>query len=335
MDRLKPNDDDLLIELEDAPESFATLPDEEIEEAKGHFESPDVPPEDDDEIVEAAPRAPKAEEEPAEEENTDSYERMTAAEERARQVEAGSIWQIAQKEAQIADQARNSIKVGLANLDMRLREANGQLALAEDAGDRAAAREIEDGIRQIKDLKAEFQASERSVADPQAILDQGRNRAHQVLAQTSNGKPVGQGLTARHPLAEQWAKVNGWVRTNKAANRDLISFSEAMTREGYDPNSRGFYHELGRRLGSVHPTLKIQSLQAKQRAPGKASAMRSPVAPSRGSSSGSSGAASRGQFKLTADEQTRMKRMNLDPKNKQHQQAWAKQRIASANRAER
>jgi hypothetical protein len=344
------DDDDLIVELEGAQDDFAPQEDEVVEDfhQPPGLEAGSVPEgeEEDLDAVEDPDAQSRDERREATVDEVDAaevYARIAASEERERQANARVIYTQAEAEARVVDQQRNSIKVGIDALKVRMDVAEKLLDQAEEAGDRAAVRQVQSDIADMKALRSELEQASHQLADPQAILNEGRNRANAALANQAQGRKVGNGIQARHPLAERWAAANGWMQTNGAANRDVISFSNALVREGYDPNSPGFYAELGRRVSNVHPRLKVQSLQAQRRGPGKAQ-MAGPVAGAR--SSTGSGAANRsnggigvarsanGKTKITISvaEQKKMQTMKLDPKNPVHARKWAEVRRESAAR---
>lgn len=338
------NDDDLLIELEDAPDDFAPSnePEKIADYAPEQVLAPTVPDgEEGEEILDAgeelsrAPAARTREVAVAEPVDDGRYEQISAAEERARNAEAHAIWVEAQSQASVLTQQRDSIKVGQDALRLRIDAAEAALDQADEAGDRRAKNEIERDLRTMRELQRELETAGTQLADPQAIIEAGRQKAIQHRDAPAAGKKVGAGIQARHPLAEKWSQSNPWMRVNREANDSVIRFSNAMTREGFNPNTPGFYAELSRRVQAAHPSIKVASIQAPARQPGKNQA-RSPVAPTRSSAASAtrqSGAA-KSKYVISAGEQSKMRQYRLDPENKAHQQAWAKVRIKSSARAQ-
>jgi HAMP domain-containing protein len=330
----KPNiaadDDDLIVEVEELTKDYAPEPEEGVEEfAQPALESPTLPEGEEEGEEPERPGKQEAVEEPYD----DSYERIAAAEESLRQERANSIWSRAQAEAEVNDTKINAAKVASDTLKFRLDNAYEALNGAAEAGNSAAKLQIERDIRTMEQMRQEIDAGVAQMPTKQQILNKGQADAQQVLSQQPQGKKVGSGIQARHPLAERWAGANGWMRTNSTANNFVIKQSEAMTRDGYDPNSPGFYAELSKRVRNAYPSLKVEALQATKRAPGGKN-MRSPVAPSRSASGAGTVSRVNGQtrFTLTSAEQRAMQRFNLDPQNKAHQKAWAKTRMERANR---
>ena len=214
--------------------------------------------------------------------------------------------------------------------------ATEELLRAEEAEDRRAAAQIREGIDEIKSLQRELTAAGSQLGDPEQILAAGRQKAQAALDQAAatGGKKVGSGIQARHPLAERWAASNAWMRTNKRANDAVIAFSNAITKEGFDPSSPGFYAELTRRMKMSYPNLQINALQAKRQAPGKSQVRSGVAAPGRSSVGGGvrKNAAGKTVYTVTAAEQRKMVNHNLDPKNPAHRRAWAESRMESSQR---
>lgn len=331
-----PEDDDLLVELEERQEDFAPREEETVAPwQQGAIEATTVPDDEDEreEIVEEAPRqAAREAEDVGGEIDPDLYERVTAAEESLRQEKANSVWAQAQAYAEMADTKINGAKVALDTLRDRIATATDGLAAAREAGDVRTEMQYTSSIEDMRRLKGEIETGLSQAPTKDSILAEGRQRAQAALAQEAGGRKVGSGIQARHPLAEQFAQANGWMKTNSRANKSVIDFAQAMTREGYNPNERSFYAELAKRVQASHPALKVSALQASRRAPGKATG-RSPVAPAR-SSSGQATSMANGKLKytLTVQEQRTMERHKLDPKNPKHQKAWARVRMKSSQR---
>lgn len=329
-------DDDLIVDLEVGDTDYAPTEEEGVEDFKQPALEAETLPEGEEEGVEGDPQPRQRQAEAEEETHDDSYERLTAAEEAARNERAGRIWDKALHDADLNDAQINNAKAGLRMLDDKLELAMNQIAAAKEGGDIRTELQIQASIDEMRKLKGEIETGLSSLPSREQILSHGRGNAQKVLdTQQASGKSVGSGIVARHPLAERWAGANGWMKVNKSANNFVIKQSEAMTRDGYDPNSPGFYAELTRRVKNAYPNLKVEALQAQKRAPGKASQMqRSPVAPARSASG--QGAVSnvngKTRYTLSVSEQRKMQRFNLDPQNPQHRKAWAKSRLDSARR---
>lgn len=338
-----PDDDDLIVELEDGPTDFAPSEPEGVEELRTEQAvAPTLPSEIENEDEGEEPsRAPAArhEESAAEDETVLALDAARVREEmegQLRQERANSIWTSAQAQARVVESERNSAQVGLNTLKDRLDMAYSALNQATEAGDSAARMQIERDIRNMEDLRTQIQSGLERLPTRDAVLADGEAKARAALAVTNAGQKVGAGINARNALAARWASSNGWMKTNARANAEVLRISESMAKSGiWDPESPGFYTELGRRLSLSYPNLKIQDLQAQKRGAGKAQ-MRTPVAPTRSSSGGAiRQSGGKTTYKITQSEQATMKRHRLDPGNPSHQKAWAKVRMQRSQREAR
>ena len=335
------DDDDLIIEIEEASGDFKLPESEEVVEdfRQPGLEAETVPDEDitesiDDDQALAAQQRDREGEEVVEDTGYDAnFARQQQLEEQVRTEKANRIWGQAQAYADAAETKINGAKVALDTLNDRIENAVHGLAAAREAGDVRAELQIEDSIAKMRKLQGEIEDGIRQAPTKNQILEQGRREAQQALNSAPMGKKVGSGIQARHPLAERWASGNKWMRTNTDANNFVISQSDRLTREGWDPNSPSFYAELTRLVKGAYPNLKPTALQA-PRSAGKAQ-MRGIAAPSRSSSSAGGGVRTsngKTKFTLTQAEQATMRRHNLDPNNKSHQKAWAKTRMETSAR---
>lgn len=346
---IQPDDDDLIVDLEDAPQDFAPSEPEPVEEARSRTpEAPTTPDEEERETIvdddEAPVHAKKEEdEEPAVEDLPsfdDAHEVRAQLEAQLREERANGIWQTAQANAAVVETRRDAAKVAIDTLNFRLEKAHELYDAAKEAGAPSSdLSRISNDIRTMEQVRSETQAALGQMPTREQVLEDGQNKARQALAAgASTGKKVGAGINALHPLAERWASGNGWMKTNSRANQYVLAQSQKMAKAGnWDPDSPGFYTELGRRVALAFPNLAVKDLQARQRAPGKGN-MRSPVAPTR-SSTGNGGAArqvnGKTRYTITASEQATMKRFKLDPSKPEHRTAWAKVRLQRAQREQR
>lgn len=340
-----PIEDDLIVDLEPVQDGVPERGDDEVE-AYNHvdpnLETSTLPDELEEAGGDPAPRQAERQQqerrqERAAEADDSQYQRVMAAEERARNAEANALWREAQAQAAVAEQQANTAKVALDTINLRLDGAYQELARAREVGDASAEVQIQRAIQEMAQLKGQIEASRAQIADPRYILQRAQQQAQQVLNRPVEGKRVGAGIQARHPLAERWAGSNGWMKDNSSANNFVIKQSQAMANDGWDPNSSGFYAELSRRVKVAFPHLKVNALQATQKGAAGRGTVKSPVAPTSSSSgtrpAGSAAGVGKQRYTLTAQDQAAMRRMNLDPANKKHATHFAKSRMESARRS--
>lgn len=290
---------------------------EGVEPAAGAAPQPGAgaEPEGDDEIMEVRRQAQEAEE-------------------RARRTEASALIKEAQYQAQLAETNRNSTKLALDTLDIRMRDARMQLAAAREEGNTRAEVEIETAIRQMEQVRTEIEAARARLPDPRAIIAQAEAQARQILS-TPRGTQVGGIRVQNNPLAERWALSNKWLQDpkHKDASDTLLQISGTLVREGWDPKSREYYAELTNRMAKKFPNLGVRGLQAPKAGAAKP-AVRTPVAPGRSQAVVTNPAPQLNarRYTLRQDDIAAMRRMNLDPNNKEHRKYFAKSRIETARR---
>ncbi len=334
------DDDDLIVDLEEVEDTG--LPDsvEEVEEAASSEPFAETASEDDDGLEAAEVDAPiatgkKAPAAGIETDDDDPYERIAAAENRARQSEAGAIMAQAKAHAQVAEQQANTKAVALDSLNSRIDDAYDKLTRAKEAGDTALEVQIEKALREMVGLRQQVEAQQ--IPDPRRILAMGEEKARGVLNAPPEGKKVGAGIQARIGIAARWAGENAWMQSNTKANQFVINQSTRMAEEGWDAKSPAFYAELSKRVKQAFPALQVKALQARK-ASIKA-AVRTPVAPSRSASGAGTSNPNRGanaqRYTLTAADQVAMRRHNLDPANKTHRKYFAKSRLEQSRQAQR
>lgn len=317
-------DDDLEIDLEDVPEDQVDDPaDDDIEPSVGaRAGGADVESDDDDEIAVRPSRG-----------DDDDFSSGSAGEEAGRQAQAQAALTMAEAHAMVAEQQMQTARVAAETVEGKINDLYAALAQARDSGDTSAEINLQRALEEARTIKQQIAAGISNIPDPRRIMADGQARANHIASQPTQGRRVGAGIQAKNPIAARWASQNSWMRTNGEANEYVIAQSKAMSREGWDGNSPSFYHELSRRIRGAFPALKVSALQATQKAPGKNARPRSNVAPATSSSGiakpGAS-AQSKSRYTLTATDQAAMRRMRLDPANKQHCLYFAKSRIETA-----
>jgi hypothetical protein len=261
--------------------------------------------------------------------------RVTAdAEQRALNAEARSVVIEAQAEARVVDGHRNQAKLAVNTLNEKMADARRQYKEARDAGDTAAELALEDSIKDMAGLKQQIEQTVASLPDERQLIANAQYRA-QAIVQSSRGTSVNATTKAMNPTAEKWAKANAWFQDpgHGQAHAYVVNTSGALVREGWDPQSPGFYAELSRRVGGAFPSLKVAAIPAARTNNGKPQS-KMPVAPTRSSSGGAPATRNTAvKYTLTAGDLSAMGRMNLDKNNPAHRAAFAKERLSSAKRA--
>lgn len=185
-----------------------------------------------------------------------------------------------------------------------------ELQAAKEQGNTAAEIQLQNTIEELR-------FSRRQLADISA------NFANQkaARAQRSQQAPAAQPQAAPAPaLAVAWLAKNKWIQEPKyAPHREYLSvIDEKLVAKGLSRNSPSYYHEVDKELRKAFP-------------PKAGKKKTSPVS---GVSSGSrvSGAISTGakrSITLTRADIAEMRNFGLNPENKQHVLAFAKERMRS------
>lgn len=244
--------------------------------------------------------------------------------------EAESNWRITQAELNRADMALNTLAVNI-------EQATNALAQARDSGDTRTEIEIQNKLNEMHSLKGQIEAAKAQAPTRDQIVGRAQQEVRKLQSEAGKGRgtKIGNDIVVTNPMAERWTKQNAWMKANKEAARYVVQQSKSMAKEGWDANTPGFYAELGRRAERAFPGVKAAPLMAKQKAPVRNAKSKSAVAPSR--SSMSTGAPARKQtsgrtYQITIQDQSAMRRMNLDPSNERHRKEFARSRIETANR---
>lgn len=346
-DNAAPNDDDLIVDVDELETNqLAHERAAEVREMASRQEEPQnveddeplISADDDDaeegdyETDDADDEAEEVEQEAAAEPDDgdvdlETHSQLSAERMRHQAEKADLIWNQAQLYAQMAEQRINTVRVGLQTIDSKVEQFKAELVRAEEAGDIEARIEINNGLSQLANLRAQAEQELSQCDDPQQILQMGQAYAQQVRNELPPGEVVGAGIQAHNPLAARWANANSWMKTNAKANQFVLAQSERLMADGWDPTTPGYYTELGRRVRSAFPNLRISNLGAGQKRKPKATKgrVRSAVAPARSTGGVTSKRSSSGD-RMDRSTIAAMVQMRLDPNNKEHLAYFKKSR---------
>lgn len=337
------DDDDLIVDIEDGALDEGFLPDGNLEiedRVQPALKSPGLPDGSDDEEdagdLDTNPDV-GAGSGGVDDDHEDARDRAIAeANQRAIEAEARGIMRAAEEHWRYIQSEVQKSEIALSTIEMYINNTTAALAQAKDIGDSMAEIRLTRELQEHVGLKAQIEAARAQVPTREAVMGNAQRQIAGLRAQNaaSAGRQVGKNIKATVPIAERWAKQNGWMQTNTQANAYVVNKSNQMVREGWDMNTPGFYAELSRQVEKAFPGLKVNRLQATQKGAQRPQ-VKSPVAPARNSSAApqktNAGAAAGGsnprRYKLTSADIAAMKRNNLDPHNKVHRTAFAKARI--------
>ena len=244
--------------------------------------------------------------------------------------EAESNWRVTQAELNRADMA-------ISTLTNNIEQATNAMAAARDSGDTRTEIALQSRLQEMNSLKGQLEAAKSQAPTRDQIIGRAQQEVRRIQSEAGKGRgtKIGNDIVVTNPMAERWSKQNPWMSANKEAARYAVQQSKSMAKEGWDANTPGFYAELGRRAERAFPGIKAAPLMAKKKAPVRNAKSKSPVAPSRSSMStgGPAPKSSGGRtYQITLQDQSAMRRMNLDPMNERHRKEFARSRIETANR---
>lgn len=192
--------------------------------------------------------------------------------------------------------------------ERKVNDINSQIQKAYEAGNSIELTRLNNELTDLK-LDQKLRGNALQQAKAQAV-----QRAQQPAPQPQPQQPATKPLPAQ---AVGWIARNKWF--NDARYDGERSFAMAIDRQltaenRFNANDPAYYAELDKRIGKAFPSL----------VPGA----RKPVtpAPVRGAPAPR---ARPGVVRLTAQDQTSMKKFGLDPGNKAHVLAWAKSKAAA------
>ena len=135
-----------------------------------------------------------------------------------------------------------------------------------------------------------------------------------------------------NPALEAWMGKNPWYSDSKnSAHQDVVHrIDKEMVNSGKDPRDPAYFVELNRRLSEALPDLFTGGAQKQEVREQKPRRSGPPVAPQRAAAS--SGRRGSNQVVLTRADLRSMEEFGLDPNNRDHIKAFARERQASNQR---
>jgi hypothetical protein len=197
------------------------------------------------------------------------------------------------------------------SIDQKTRE----LQTAREQGDTAAEIQAQSAVEELRFNKRQLTEVATSFSSQKAQREQQKPQLQQIPS--SGVQP------AAPPLALQWIARNSWIREEKyAPHREYIKQVDAkLLAAGYSPHTELYYTEMDKELRRAFPSTPRPQVMNRSKQG------RSIVTPSM-SGSGGRNAGSR-RIVLTKTDMQTMRTFGLDPANKQHVLAFAKERINS------
>lgn len=330
-DKSSPSNDRLLsddLDLVDDVEVVFVDEDEDEESKPLRGQNEDSLLEDEDDASPADYDNPQFQERLSEARRQSLAERQQALEEQERTEYA----LLNSEKSKIAIQ-RDSFKLALDGVDVRIRTSTEALKYARQEGDTSAEIDLESQIQELRNIRGQIEQNMGRLPD-EADLD-NQFRAHIQSRRQRFQQQMGNQDDAPRPLNEKagkWQKANKWMADPSKAKEKagLIEVNNALVAEGYDANSDEFFTELSRRMAKRYPNLGVRSLTAQgvgQQARQPEPRQSAPVATARSTAPPSPHATQKKQrYQLNGDDVRMMRMFRIDPNDAAARKRYAEEK---------
>ena len=187
-------------------------------------------------------------------------------------------------------------------------QKTAELQAAKEQGNTAAEIQLQSAIEELRFNRRQLAEITSSFTAQKAAREQQRTTA-----------PAAQPQAQPPALAVAWVARNKWIQEPKyAPHREYLSvIDEKLRTRGLNQNNPEYYREVDKELRKAFPPKKV------------AKKTTSPVSGVSSLRTVSTGNSSRKSITLTRADIATMKNFGLNPENKQHVLAFAKQRMNS------
>jgi hypothetical protein len=262
-------------------------------------------------------------------------ERRLAREARERMLAVEEHNQRALYDAELRNVAiqRDSAKMAVDGIDLRIRTAVEALKIAKTEGDVSSEVELSNQLRELDRARQTVLDMQNGLPSEEQLrgrFEEYRNRRRAELQ--ASPRDAG-GVKATSPMAQKWADANTWVNKpeNSGEQAYLVALGDRLVQEeGLNPNSQEFYTELSKRMAKRFPELNIRdvsgrSLTAK---PAQAKPAGPPVASARVTTQRTQNGKSRTRVELDGNDRRMMRIMGFDPADKGIRERFAREKLA-------
>lgn len=256
----------------------------------------------------------------------EAREQLLAAEERNQNL-------LLDAELRMAATQRDSAKVAIDGIDLRIRTAIEAMKVAKADGDINAEVELSNQLRDLDRVRNDLLGMSNQIPSEQQLrgrFEEYRSRRRQEL---SAGQSRDAGIQSSIPMAQKWIDNNGWVNKaeNKVAQSHLLALGEQLVKDGYDVNSAEYYTELSKHMAKRFPELGIRdssgrSLTQQRSRPQNGAAP--PVASARVTTQRTPAGKSRTRVELDGNDRRMIRIMGLDPSDKTVRERFAREKLA-------
>lgn len=238
---------------------------------------------------------------------------------------------------------RDSFKMAIDSVDLRIRTIREALKAAELDGDRAMAIDMQAELEEARKARGDIEAMQRQLPSEDQLQrqfaehrDQRRMEIAHQLRQSSPDDGGGEygGIKANNQMADRWAKANKrWMNDPRfEPHRSyMMTVNNKIADEGISPEDPRFFQELTRRMAKAFPALDVRDMNGRalnggRKAPAKPSG--SPPVASARVTSRPEGGKQKNRVELTADDRRMMRLVGLDPMDKSVQQRFAREKLS-------
>lgn len=235
---------------------------------------------------------------------------------------------IFESEKRSAQAQADSFRLALDGLDVRIRTATEGLKYARQEGDYSAETDLEEQIRQLREMRSNIEQNMRQLPNPddmeRAFKDHIEKRRAEMQASSagSDVKPLNE-------KAGKWIEANRWFNdpSMTAEKKSVMAVNQALVDEGYDPKSDAFFRELTRRIAKRHPSLQVKDITGQQAGgvPERQQRKGPPVASARPTAAPQKPNA-KTRVTLDASDRSMLKALGIDPADKKAVAYYAKQK---------
>jgi len=160
---------------------------------------------------------------------------------------------------------RDSFKLAMDGIDVRIRTTTEALKYARTDGDASAETDLEMQLQELRSIKGQIEQNMGKLPDErqmQAEFERYQSdRRKQIEAQraASSSQDAPRALNQK---AEAWQKQNRWMSdpSREKERGALMEINNALVAEGYDANTDDFFTEMSRRMAKRFPGLGVRDL---------------------------------------------------------------------------
>jgi len=206
------------------------------------------------------------------------------SEARALQQQEQTEYALLRAEQKNIETQRDSFKLALDGVDIRIRTTTEALKYAKQEGSTSDEVDLEMQLSELRRIRGSIEENMGRLPDPQSLEGQFRQHIQQRRDQFQRQRQGRQGSEAPRALNEkaaQWSKVNSWMADpgKKKEQSALLEVNNALAAEGYDPNSDDFFTELSRRMAKRFPGLSVRTTSGAGMGQAPAGSSQAPVRP--------------------------------------------------------